>query len=60
MVERMTNRMFAETNKLFQKDCQTANVQPTRRQASKYRRSVGAAWKSRTQKKNSIHFAINA
>lgn len=35
------------SNKGFLKACTTAGVEPTRRQASKYSRKLGLAWRSR-------------
>ncbi|KKM94612.1 hypothetical protein LCGC14_1196550 [marine sediment metagenome] len=41
----MTNRKFAKTNKRFVEACESAEVKPTVRQASKWRREKGKAWK---------------
>lgn len=38
------NSVFAKTDESFQKKCENAGVQPTRRQASKYRRKFGSAY----------------
>jgi len=40
----MTNRKFAETNKHFKECCLKAEVEATMRQASKFRRGIGAAY----------------
>lgn len=44
------NRMEKNTNMMkdshFQKACENFNVQPTRRQASKWNRKIGLAYKS--------------
>ena len=40
----MTNRTFAEKNKHFQECCLKAEVEATMRQASKFRRGIGAAY----------------
>ena len=37
--------MMAANNKAFQRACVTANVRPTKRQASKYINKKGIAWK---------------
>ena len=41
----MTNREFAKTDKRFVEACGSAEVKPTVRQASKWRRKKGKAWK---------------
>jgi hypothetical protein len=43
-VVKLTNRMFAKKNKQFLIDCTSAGVEPTMRQASKYRRKQGLAF----------------
>lgn len=40
-----TNRVFAAENAGFKEACTVALVAPTARQASKYRRGLGAAYK---------------
>ena len=42
---RETNRDYSNNNFAFQKACQKANSKPTPRQASKFRREMGAAYK---------------
>lgn len=42
----MTNRQFAATDKAFADACAKASTKPTMRQASKYRRKCGAAYKA--------------
>lgn len=39
----MTNREFSEKNELFKKCCELAHVEPTQRQASKFRMGRGLA-----------------
>jgi len=39
----MTNAKFAQRDVVFQKACEIANVEPTQRQASKFRAGKGAA-----------------
>lgn len=46
----MTNRTFAEKNKHFQECCVKAGVEATMRQASKFRRSKGAAYAAKVSK----------
>lgn len=41
----MTNRKFAKENKAFTTACKRIKLKPTKRQASKYRSSRGAAFK---------------
>ncbi len=41
----MTNREFSKTDKRFVEACESAEVKPTVRQASKWRRKKGKAWK---------------
>jgi hypothetical protein len=50
--EEMTNRYFAENNKDFRKACKLAGVEPTTRQASKWRRKQGSAWSAWLKKKH--------
>lgn len=40
----MANKTFAKTNPLFLKSCELAKVQPTVRQASKFRMGKGTAF----------------
>lgn len=40
----VTNKEFAKENSTFQKACKTAEVDPTSRQASKYRNKTGKAY----------------
>ena len=42
-----TNSEFAHEDTTFKIACEQAKVEPTTRQASKYRRKRGAAWKVR-------------
>lgn len=39
-----TNWEFAQNNGKFRKDCELVGINPTARQASKYRRGLGAAY----------------
>jgi len=41
----MTNTEFAHNNETFQKACKEAKIEPTTRQASKYKRRMGLAFK---------------
>ncbi|KKM61421.1 hypothetical protein LCGC14_1531810 [marine sediment metagenome] len=41
----MTNREFAKVKEDFKKACEVVEIQPTVRQASKWRRKKGKAWK---------------
>jgi hypothetical protein len=43
----MTNRQFAKENEIFKQSCQEAKVEPTKRQASKFRRNLGKAFKAK-------------
>jgi hypothetical protein len=40
----MTNKEFAEKNKDFIRACKKVNLEPTKRQASKWKRKKGLAW----------------
>lgn len=40
----MRNKKFAEINEEFRKDCSTAGIEPTHRQASKYNMGQGLAY----------------
>ena len=42
-----TNAEFAKENATFRKACEAAGVEPTTRQASKYRNGQGIAYKTR-------------
>ena len=44
-VAKLTNAQFAKKIMSFRKACQAINIEPTRRQASKWRRATGRAWK---------------
>jgi len=46
----MTNAKFAETDQDFRKACEKADIKPTRRQASRWRRKKGLAWRVATGK----------
>lgn len=41
----MTNKEFAKTDGKFRDACAEVNIDPTKRQASKYRRKMGKAYK---------------
>jgi len=45
----MTNKKFAEKDKNFIKACNIANVNNTKRQASKFRNQKGSAYKKGVQ-----------
>jgi hypothetical protein len=45
MSDTMTNKAFARDDKAFQMCCEKAKVEPTARQASKFRNHKGAAYK---------------
>jgi len=40
----VTNQEFAKTNSKFKAACEAAGIEPTQRQASKWRRKVGLAY----------------
>lgn len=41
-----THKEFADTSASFLRYCKLAKVVPTKRQASKFKRHIGAAWKA--------------
>lgn len=43
----MTNKKFSKEDELFKTACEIANVEPTKRQASKFRNQKGLAWECR-------------
>ena len=43
----VNNRTFAATNAEFRAACERAGIQPTQRQASKWRLGFGKAWENR-------------
>lgn len=45
----VTNKKFAETNEVFIKSCEKADITPTIRQASKFRNQKGLAYKHRNR-----------
>ena len=45
MSDKMTNREFAKQDQTFKMCCEKAGVDPTVRQASKFRAKKGAAYK---------------
>ena len=45
VTQRVPNRTYAENDKAFIAACKRANVNPTKRQASKYRRKIGLAYR---------------
>lgn len=44
----MTNKEFSEQDKVFNKACNIAGINPTKRQASKYRNGRGLAYRKKT------------
>ncbi len=49
----MTNREFAAQDAQFRKACEVVGLEPTRRQASKWRNKQGLAYQSRGGKDGS-------
>lgn len=49
------NSGFALTNQQFRAACEKAGVEPTRRQASKYRRKTGKAYAAHVQPSDQPH-----
>ena len=43
---REDNKTFAQTNQAFKNACEKAGIPATKRQASKFRRKLGKAWKA--------------
>lgn len=52
--KKMTNSEFSQT-KTFIAMCETANVKPTTRQASKYRRGLGAVYQIIKKINHKVH-----
>ena len=46
-VSTVTNTQFAKDNEEFKSACASVNLEPTPRQASKWRRKVGKAYKTK-------------
>ena len=40
---KLTNALFAKNDQAFKNACKVAGIEPTKRQASKYRRGLGLA-----------------
>jgi len=51
VVKRVTNKKFSTDDSFFKKACEVAGVEPTTRQASKFRLEKGLAYKHRKQVK---------
>jgi hypothetical protein len=47
----VTNKEFAQKDSLFKSCCEAVSLEPTRRQASKYRSGKGKAYKAKYQTK---------
>lgn len=47
----MTNKDFAQKDNLFKSCCEAVGLEPTRRQASKFRNGKGKAYKVKHQPK---------
>jgi ribosomal protein L32E len=47
--DKMTNELFASSNPEFLEACKKADLKPTARQASKWRRQMGLAYKTRVE-----------
>lgn len=45
---KITNTMFARENELFRKSCEAAGIEPTPRQASRWRNGKGKAIRFRS------------
>jgi len=45
-MSRLTNSQFARTNEVFREACKRVGLKPTGRQASKWRRRMGLAFKN--------------
>ncbi len=52
MQDRVTNREFAEKNAEFRAACEAMGLEPTGRQAGKWRRGEGSARKGHSQSKS--------
>lgn len=52
MQKPMTNKEYSETNQELIKACEKVNIPATTRQASKWRRKKGKAWKDGRPWKN--------
>jgi len=49
-----TNRKFAKENRLFRKACEIAHINPTDRQAGKFRKHRGLAYKNQGKAQSAI------
>lgn len=52
MSSSVTNKEFAATDRKFRAACEAAGIEPTARQASKYRNNQGLAYQSKGMKTN--------
>lgn len=48
-MSRITNKMFMENNEVFKTCCERMEIEPTLRQASKFRMGKGTAFKAAAQ-----------
>ena len=58
--KRVTNRRYLETDRQFVDACNEANIKRSLRQASKFRRGIGAAYKITVKKLKDIHIPEKA
>ncbi len=49
---KINNKKFAETDEIFIRICKEIGIEPTKRQASKFRMKKGIVWKMRKDKKD--------
>lgn len=52
MSDRMTNAAFARTDKTFAAACEQAGIDPSSRQAGKFRRQTGVAYRVASRRAN--------
>ena len=55
----MKNSTFAQSNELFQEVCKISQIEPTARQASKWRNKKGSAYKFYNERKGIWKFVVN-
>lgn len=53
-VPKITNRKFSQEDRLFLKACELAGVEPTRRQASKFRNKNGSAYAQKARAQSTL------
>ena len=52
---KITNKMFRDNNEVFKTCCERMEVEPTTRQASKFRRKLGMAYRAAAEVRKELN-----